>query len=148
MLKPSDLTTAIVTKWRLIAALVRLLGDDDNIYAYQPAATTETNLRDAVARMPYGSVMVAWERTTVRSQWEHAMCAYIRPSATASCEAILDLLIDGVATGDPQRAYDMRLHSSCDPMTLTSVEPFGLEVHANAIIELVKFSFILPEIGG
>ena len=149
MLKGSEITAAIVTKLQLISALVAALGDRERIYAYTDSFSDSTNIFDALFAMKRPAVMVAWDSTTLpRNRWEHAIDIYIMPGTESSSAAISDAIIDGTATGDPLRFYDMRLHSSCDPMQFRSLSRVPLAVRPDAVIEYFKLSFTLAEIGG
>lgn len=150
MLRSSELTAAIVTKLKLVSALVSALGSSTKISAYTDSFASYASLMDAVSAMPAGTVLVTWDSTTQdgRGQWEHGIDVYIRPSTTASGEVIVDYILDGTATGDPLRVYDMPLHASCLPMRFRSLSRFPLAVTADAVIEFHKLSFSLVEIGG
>lgn len=149
MLKGSELTAAIVTKLKLITGLVTLVGTTSKITAYDDSFAGSTNLFDALFAMPHPSVMVAWDSTTLpRNRWEHAIDIYIMPGTGATPAAIADAIMDGTATGDALRFYDMRLHSSCDPMHFRSLSRVPLAVRPDAVIEYFKLSFTLAEVGG
>lgn len=149
MLKASEVTAAVVAKFRAVPELVEALGSFERIYAYTEEFPYETNREAAVRAMPAGSVLVVWSGLIAgRQNWEHLIDIYIRPSERATSETIAGYLLDGTATGDPLRLYDMPLHASCLPLVHRSLAPLPVAIAENATVEFWNWSFTLPEIGG
>jgi hypothetical protein len=136
VIKPSDITSEIVTLLRAIPALVEAMGDDDErIYVYDDTYPVNVNRSDAIRNAPSPSVMVMYRSTgeaVAGGMWTHRVSLYLRPKDGGSYSDLAYLIFSGVPTGHGyafpncevhQDLADMRIEGEATP----TVDDEGVE---------------------
>lgn len=99
MTSPDAIRSAFVGKLRAIAALVALLGaDDDNVVEY--VEEDEGDSFAAIATLRPDQVLVIYQGTlpmTERQLWRHSFSIILRPRGSPA--AVFKQIVDGVPTG-------------------------------------------------
>jgi hypothetical protein len=120
VIKPSDITAAIVTLLQAIPDLVEAMGDDEErIYAYDDTYPVSVNRSDAIRNAPSPSVMVMYRSTgeaVAGGVWTHRVSLYLRPQDGGSYSDLAYLIFSGVPTGQSLAFVDCEVHSGLDPM--------------------------------
>lgn len=96
MVNPADLTSAIITKLQSIAALVTLLGGDENvIIPYRRNFPDQMSLGEAIYRAPKRSITVVWEGTVTANylkmeKWKDNFSLYVKAGDTLNGDGSAD----------------------------------------------------------
>lgn len=163
MVDPGLLTVALTTKLQSIAELVDLLGGDPyRIFPYRRRHPGQTNLQQAIYRMPIPSIMLVWEGTVPgrlgkNEVWKHKYALYLRAKEEVDSDAskgayqLWQTMINGVPQGEGCDGLKMlytTVHESCFALDTPAIIPMaGQTEDSKGIFEYFKVATALTEKG-
>lgn len=114
MIKPSDITSNIVSLLRAIPELVEAMeGDEERIFVYDDTYPVGINRIDAIRTAPSPSVMVMYRSTgeaVAGGVWTHRVSLYLRPQNNGSYSDLAYLIFAGIPTGQSLAFPNCEIH--------------------------------------
>lgn len=127
MLKPSDLRDDLVARLRSMPDLVQAMdGDPENIFAHVNEYPIGSNFDDALRNLKSPRIMVRYRYPglpTVGMKWSHTLSLYAHPKAGHTYEDLLDLILNGIPTGETYGFADLCMNADTDCMQFEVSEP-------------------------
>lgn len=140
MITPVTITTAMVTKLRLIPALVTALGVSSKIFVHDERGS----LADSIRNLEANELLVAWQQSVPGEMgpltiWEHQVSVFFRVYGDPS--TAISAVLTGVPTGEASAFHRLTLTAGLLPSTTPTVFRRQLPISETAAVDYIEIQF-------